>query len=91
VLDEPMSGLDLGGKRMVRDAASALDDGSRAIVLVTHDPADLLPRTSRIVMLKGGRIVSDGGLETLTERSLTELYGAPVKLAERDGRYLAWS
>jgi iron complex transport system ATP-binding protein len=45
----------------------------------------------RVVMMREGRIVSDGAKqELLTERGLSELFGRKITLTERDGFWNAW-
>jgi iron complex transport system ATP-binding protein len=91
ILDEPMTSLDLTGKYLVREAMRSLAQSGRTLILVTHDPSDLIPETERIIMMKDGGVFSDGGVDTLTEENLSRLFDVPVRLAKIDGRYFAWS
>jgi iron complex transport system ATP-binding protein len=91
ILDEPMSSLDLTGKSLVRQAIRSLAKEGRALVLVTHDPSDIVPEMERVVMMKDGTMFRDGGMELLNEENLTELYDAPVRLVHVEGRYIALS
>lgn len=91
ILDEPMNSLDLTGKHIVREAMRTLARSGKTLVLVTHDPSDMIPEIERVMLMKGGRIVKDGTIAELSERNLSELYGVPVRLAMVDGRYFAWS
>ncbi|MCU0862047.1 MAG: ATP-binding cassette domain-containing protein [Methanomassiliicoccales archaeon] len=91
VLDEPMTSLDLIGKRMVTRAIRSAARGGRGLVLVTHDPSEIVPEIERVVMLKEGRIFLDAGIESMDDESLSALYGVPVHVRRVDGRYLAWS
>ncbi|MCG7840276.1 MAG: ATP-binding cassette domain-containing protein [Methanomassiliicoccales archaeon] len=91
ILDEPMNSLDLTGKHLVRQAIRSLAKEGRALVLVTHDPSDIVPEIDRVVMVKDGTIFKDGGLELLNEENLTRLYGVPIRLGNMEGRYFAWS
>lgn len=90
ILDEPMNSLDLTGKRMVRGAIRSLAKDGRTLVLVTHDPADIVPEMDRVVMIKDGTVFRDGGLELLTEETLSILYDAPIGLRHMEGRFFAW-
>lgn len=91
VLDEPCAGLDPGSAFHVRRAVSELAAGGRGIVLVTHHVDDIVPQIDRVVMLKQGRVLSDGPARTqLTDESLGELFGIPVRLEERDGWRRMW-
>jgi iron complex transport system ATP-binding protein len=91
VLDEPMSSLDLTGKHLVRESMRSLARSGRTLVLVTHDPADIIPEMGRVIMMKNGRVFSDGGMDTLSSESLTALFEVPVQLKKVGDRYLAWS
>lgn len=91
ILDEPMNALDLTGKHLVRGAMRSLAASGRSLILVTHDPSDIIPEIGRVIMMRHGRIYSDGGQDTLTEESLSELYGVPVRLFSAEGRLWAFS
>jgi iron complex transport system ATP-binding protein len=91
ILDEPMSSLDLTGKHLVRESMRSLARTGRTLVLVTHDPADIVPEMERVIMMKDGRVFSDGSMDTLTEEKLSELFAVPIKLTKIDGRYWARS
>lgn len=91
ILDEPMNSLDLTGKHLVRQAMSSLARSDRTVVMVTHDPSDIVPEMERVVMLKNGRIFRDGGMDVLNEANLSELFEVPVRLASLDGHYFSWS
>lgn len=91
VLDEPMSSLDLTGKHLVREAMRSLASDGRTLVLVTHDPSDLIPEMGRVIMMKGGRVFKDGGMDMLNEENLSKLFDVPVRLRRIEDRYWAWS
>ncbi len=91
ILDEPMNSLDLTGKHIVRTAMRSLARSGKTLVLVTHDPSDIIPEMDRVILMKDGRIYRDGTIAELTEENLSELYGVPVRLTKVDGRYFAWS
>lgn len=90
ILDEPMNSLDLPGKRMVRTAIRKLAREGRSLVLVTHDPADIVPEMDRVIMIKDGGVFRDGGMELLNEENLSILYDGPIGLRLVEGRYMAW-
>ena len=53
LLDEPFTGLDRDLKEAMRGLLeSALEPGRTAVLHVTHDPGELLGRTSRIITLE---------------------------------------
>ncbi len=90
VLDEPTHGLDPAGTyhflQLVRRIAE-----TTALVIVTHHVADIVPEVERVVMLKDGRVFRDGPkADLLTGEALTDLYGVPATVEERDGWYRLW-
>jgi len=90
IFDEPSTSLDLGAQKEVRDAMRRLAGDGVAIVLVTHDLADVIPEIERVVLLSDGRIAHDGPKgEVLTEERLRALYGVEVHLTLDGGFYHA--
>jgi iron complex transport system ATP-binding protein len=91
VLDEPTNSLDL---RACRDLARCLSRLARRginIILVTHHLPDIIPEIDRVVVLAGGRVAQDGQKrEILTSRVLSDAFGIPVDVEQRDGFYAAW-
>jgi len=62
-----------------------------SVILVTHHLPDIIPEIERVILLKKGRVVQDGSKATvLTSATLTDLFGIPVEVVERDGYYHAW-
>ena len=64
-LDEPMSGLDPIGRRMVRDLILALRERGRTVFFSSHILSDAEALCSRVAILAGGRLVSTGRLEDM--------------------------
>jgi len=91
ILDEPMNSLDLTGKHIVREAMRSIARSGRTLVMVTHDPSELIPEIERVILVRDGRIFRDGTVTELSEENLSELYGVPVRLIRVDGRIFAWS
>lgn len=87
VLDEPTTALD---PAVQLEVARLLDDwqsGGRTLVVVSHDlqlPAVL---GGRVLALQAGRLVADGSVgAVLTAERLEEIYAAPFRVVEIDGR-----
>ncbi len=69
LLDEPLTGLDAASARLVKDLLRQYVQGGAAIILTTHilEVAERL--ADRIGILSGGRLLAEGDLSTLRERS----------------------
>ncbi|HEX2092802.1 MAG TPA: heme ABC exporter ATP-binding protein CcmA [Longimicrobiaceae bacterium] len=59
LLDEPYTGLDPHAAAMLRGTLERLRDGTRTVVLVTHNLSRGLELADRVVVQAGGRWVSD--------------------------------
>ena len=91
LLDEPSNSLDLRSALELRAILRKLAQAGTGILLVTHHLADMIPEIERVILLRDGRIFADGGKTlVLTTERLTELFGLPVELMERDGHYHLW-
>jgi ABC-2 type transport system ATP-binding protein len=68
-LDEPTIGLDAVSKLAVRDFIQRLnrDDGV-TVILTTHDMDDIEALCTRVMVIAGGKILSDGTLGELRRR-----------------------
>jgi ABC-2 type transport system ATP-binding protein len=67
LLDEPMSGLDPMGRRLVREMILELRDQGRTVIFSSHILSDAERLCSRIGILAGGRLAASGTLADLTE------------------------
>ncbi len=91
LFDEPCNSLDLGAQQKVRQTMSALASAGTAIILVTHELADIVPKIQRVVLMSSGRVVADGPKEDMLRvERLTELFGVTVQMVRRDGHYHLW-
>jgi iron complex transport system ATP-binding protein len=92
LLDEPAAGLDLGGREDLVDTLSVLayEPSSPATVLVSHHVEEIPPGFTHVLLLRRGRVVAAGPLEsTLTEATLSETFAMHLQLKESDGRWHA--
>jgi ABC-2 type transport system ATP-binding protein len=69
VMDEPLSGLDAGASRQVKDLLRARVRTGRTVVLTTHvlEVAERL--ADRIGIIRGGRMVAEGSFSDLRDRA----------------------
>jgi len=68
-LDEPTIGLDVVAKQRVRAFIRRLNrERGTTIVLTTHDLGDVEKLCDRVLMIDHGRLIYDGGLESLRRR-----------------------
>jgi iron complex transport system ATP-binding protein len=95
LLDEPTGGLDLAGREQLVQALGELaaDPAAPPYVLVTHHVDEIPPGTTHALMLRHGRAIAQGELETtLTAETLSECFDMPLALERRpDGRFSAWA
>jgi iron complex transport system ATP-binding protein len=92
LLDEPGSGLDLGGRETLLAALGRVvaDDPELTVVLTTHHLEELPQATTHALLLCDGRIVSAGPAdETLTAEALGACFGLDVRVARSNGRWHA--
>ena len=92
VLDEPASGLDLGGREQLLTSLSQLAGGIYApvIVLVTHHVEDIPQGFTHGLLLKDGQVAAAGELEeVMTSETLSSVFGVDVDLSLDAGRYTA--
>ncbi len=92
ILDEPAAGLDLGGREDLVSTLSVLayDEASPAIVLVSHHVEEIPPGFTHALMLRAGRVVAAGPLESvMSAENLSATFGMRLQLTVEDGRYAA--
>jgi ABC-2 type transport system ATP-binding protein len=66
VLDEPTAGVDPEGRLVIRDLLRAERDRGTAILLTTHDLADVEAIADHVTIVARGAVRAAGSLETLT-------------------------
>lgn len=91
LFDEPCNSLDLAAQQSLRQTMRELADSGTAIILVTHELADIVPEIQRVVLMNRGRVVADGPKEEILQVDrLSSLFGVNVEMARRDGHYHLW-
>ena len=67
VLDEPITGLDPGGKKEILDTLKKIKDQGTAVITVTHNLKGFFPLLERIVLIREGRISFQGSRKEYLE------------------------
>lgn len=92
LLDEPAAGLDLGGREdLVRRLGRlARDPYAPSMLMVTHHVEEIPPGFTHVLMLRQGRVLTAGPLETeLTSSNLSSCFGLPLVVERRGDRWTA--
>ncbi|MCK0113751.1 ABC transporter ATP-binding protein [Ornithinimicrobium sp. F0845] len=92
LLDEPAAGLDLRGREDLVGRLSVLaeDLESPAMVLVTHHVEEIPPGFTDILMLREGKVVAAGPIETtLTGANLSTTFDIPLVVDKHGARWSA--
>lgn len=98
ILDEPCAGLDPVARQdflglMDRLAVSGAGRAERrgvlpALVLVTHHVEEITPAFTHALLLRAGKVVAAGPCRTvLNSRTLSETFGARMRLSRAAGRW----
>ena len=90
ILDEPTAGMDVEGRALMRDVLASLRAEGVAILVTSHDIADVERVANRIVIIARGRVVAAGTLDELQQASSPTLsVRLPVALADGERQELA--
>jgi ABC-2 type transport system ATP-binding protein len=88
-LDEPMSGLDPIGRRLVREMILELKSAGRTVVFSTHILSDAESLCDRVAVLRAGRLVAVGALDEILRIDVAHMEvlvtGLSAEAAERLG------
>ncbi|MBG7606755.1 MAG: ATP-binding cassette domain-containing protein [Verrucomicrobia bacterium] len=86
VLDEPSTALDFAARLAMLERLRAVAQNAGTLVLVTHDPGEILPEINRVILLQNGRVVADGAKkDILKSDTLSHIYGMDLKLRWLEG------
>lgn len=82
-MDEPTANLDFGNQARVLGHIGRLRARGVSVLLSTHDPDHAFRIADRVLLLRGGQAIAQGGVaQILTAENLGRLYGVPVHVAE---------
>jgi ABC-2 type transport system ATP-binding protein len=68
ILDEPLTGLDAGAARLVKDVLAEKVRGGRSVLMTTHILEIAERVADRIGVISGGRLIVEGTLDELRDR-----------------------
>ncbi len=87
LLDEPTTHLDISNKGRILATLSELATRGVTVVFTTHDPGAAASTAGYLVLMKEGRVLSSGPLDSvLTAEGLSDAYGTPVRVVRVDGQ-----
>jgi ABC-2 type transport system ATP-binding protein len=72
-LDEPMSGLDPMGRRLVRNLILDLKERGKTVFFSTHILPDAETLCDRVALLRGGRLLREGRLDEILELAVSAM------------------
>lgn len=92
ILDEPCSGLDPVARehflQFIEELARRPD--APGIVLVTHHVEEITPAFSHVLVLKGGKVLTQGKkADVMTSETLSEAFSADISLLLKDAESAA--
>ena len=90
ILDEPCAGMDPGAREKFLASLGMLGKQKKipALIYVAHHIEEILPIFAKTLVMKDGKVLQSGRTQqVLKRRVLQELYGAPLSLLSRKGRY----
>ncbi len=90
ILDEPCAGMDPGARESFLVSLRKLNKLNRvaALIYVSHHVEEILPMFHKTLVLRHGKVLHSGRTgDVLKSRVLQKLYGAPLTLLKRGGRY----
>jgi ABC-2 type transport system ATP-binding protein len=77
-LDEPTSGVDLGGRQVIRQVIADLRGRGACVVLTTHELPEAEKVADRVVIVDDGRVVAEGTPESLRSAGADQVRFAAV-------------
>jgi molybdate transport system ATP-binding protein len=88
ILDEPFDGLDESSRESLATAINTLMFGPMRVILIVHRIEEVVPNVTHVLFVKEGRILLQGPKdEMITSDNLGLLYGGPLHVEKRRGRY----
>jgi iron complex transport system ATP-binding protein len=92
LLDEPTTGLDVAAREQLLVTIDALEHThpELASIVVTHHLEELPSSTSHAVLLRDGRVLTEGSAtEVLTTANVSAAFDYPIRVGQEEGRWYA--
>ncbi|MCK5672608.1 MAG: sugar ABC transporter ATP-binding protein, partial [Spirochaetales bacterium] len=70
ILDEPTRGVDIGAKMTIHQSIERLAGEGNTVILISSDLPELVSLSSRILIMRKGRIIKEMPKEDCTEESV---------------------
>ncbi|MFN2340657.1 MAG: ABC transporter ATP-binding protein [Halanaerobium sp.] len=86
LLDEPTNNLDLKHQLEIFNLIREEVKNGRTAIVTMHDLSLVSRFSDRIIMLKNGRVFSDGSDSSLSAAKINSVYGVEVSLKEHNGK-----
>jgi ABC-2 type transport system ATP-binding protein len=80
-LDEPMSGLDPLGRRLVRDVILDLKEKGKTVFFSTHILSDAESLCDRVALLRGGKLIASGRLDDILNMDASHMEVLATRLS----------
>lgn len=92
LLDEPASGLDLGGREDLLNRFDLLanDPTAPVTLMITHHIEEIPSGSTNALLLKAGAVVASGEISSvITSENLSNAYDMPINVTMQNSRYSA--
>ena len=87
IFDEPTGNLDIANEHLIlEEARRAAKEKGIGILTSLHDLNQALSIGDRFFFIKQGKIIYSGGIETVNEEVIQEVFEAKVSIIEHNGR-----
>ena len=91
LLDEPTTYLDIVHQLRLMEMARRLAEEGKAVIMILHDLSQALEIADKVVVLKEGRVLSQGTAEEVYENgSLEESFGIKIEKIQIEGGRVLW-
>lgn len=91
IMDEPVTGLDLGNQMRLLDLISTLANDGKTVIQTTHYPDHALRVSSQVLWLDQGKIIAFGlPKEVISAKRVYDVYGVEAELVNHTSSNLSY-